>query len=132
MIQKYFIALAVAFIISFSIATTQAAFAPLVVIQEQPKAKRNDIQLAVSKYAFIYNVSEDVLFKVIKCESNFNQYAINDTPKEYSVGLSQLNLKAHKNITIEQAQDIDFAIDFLAKNISQNRGSMWTCWNNLI
>ena len=31
-------------------------------------------------------------------------------------------------ITKEQAINSEFAVSFLAKNLSENRGSMWTCY----
>lgn len=78
-----------------------------------------------------YGVSEEVMVKVIACESQFNPNAINDTSREYSVGLVQINLLAHKSISKEEAKDPYFAITFLAKNLSQNKGNMWTCYRNL-
>ena len=69
---------------------------------------------------------------IIECESSFNPLAKNITSKESSYGLVQINLKAHKHITIEQATNPDFAIEFLAKNLAEKRGKMWyTCFKKV-
>lgn len=55
--------------------------------------------------------------------------------QEESYGLAQINLPSNPNVTLEQAQDPNFAIKFMAKNMSIGKASMWTCWriqnNNL-
>lgn len=84
----------------------------------------------IVKYAKENNVSADVLTNVIRCESNFNPKAINNSPIEYSVGLSQINLRAHTNITVEQAMDPDFAIRFMAERIDKSP-HMWSCYSKI-
>lgn len=83
----------------------------------------------IVKYANEYNVSAEVMSNVINCESSMNPKAINHTSNEYSVGLSQINLNVH-NVSVEQAMDEDFAIEFMAKNIGKSP-RMWTCWTNI-
>jgi hypothetical protein len=83
----------------------------------------------ISHYASFYGVSEITMLNIIACESGFKTSATNSTSKEYSVGLVQINLKAH-NIEEEVARDVDFSLDFLAKNLKAGKGSMWTCWRN--
>ena len=73
-----------------------------------------------------YNVPAHTLIAIIKCESNFNSKAINHTEKEYSVGLSQINLKSHKGISKADAENPSFAIEYLAKNIANNTDH-WSC-----
>lgn len=82
----------------------------------------------VEKYAIEYKVSQELMEKIIQCESNWKVDAVNSSPKEYSVGISQINLKAHPHISEEQAKDPEFAIKFLASNLAQNKGKMWTCY----
>jgi hypothetical protein len=100
-----------------------------------PTIERKVVPLTIPekivKYADEYNVSAEVISNVIKCESGFNPNAINDSPIEYSVGLVQINLKAHKHITVDQAKDPDFAIKFIAENIANGNGRIWTCYNKL-
>lgn len=81
----------------------------------------------VAEKSFKYSVSPKVVAKIINCESSNNPNAINITDREESYGLVQINLKVWKNITKEQATDPDFAVDYLAKNLSKGKASMWTC-----
>ena len=78
------------------------------------------------KYAEKYQVSEILMRKITKCESRYNTLAHNLTAREDSWGLVQINLKAHTNISKEQATSPDFALDFLAKNIKN--GSYTQKW----
>ena len=76
-----------------------------------------------------YDVS--VMEKILFCESGYNTFAHASTSKENSWGIAQINLIAHPNVSIEQAQDISFALDFLIENYKQGKApSMWvTCYN---
>lgn len=65
---------------------------------------------------------------VVKCESGYKPQARNyNPPIEDSRGIVQINLLAHSHITVEQAEDIEFSLNFLAENISKNNGRIWTC-----
>lgn len=70
-----------------------------------------------------------LLLEVIRCESQFNRYAIGDNG--HSRGLVQIYDTYHPDITHEQAFDPVFAIDFLVKNVAEGRGDWWTCYRNL-
>jgi hypothetical protein len=87
------------------------------------------VRLRIHKYAEFYNVSEDVMNAIVKCESNYNHKARHTSLKEDSIGVVQINLKAHTTITKEQAEDIDFSLDFLGKN--KDNWKIWTCYNQL-
>lgn len=79
---------------------------------------------------------------IIQCESGWDHtvqshhtyhstnapigYGVGD--REESYGLVQIHVPVH-NVTIEQAINPKFAVDFLAKNIAQGRASMWSCYN---
>ena len=77
-----------------------------------------------------YHVSEKTMHKVIKCESNYISTAVGD--HGHSFGLSQIHLPSNPTVTKEQALDPEFAIDFLAKNLSQGKGNKWTCYRNIV
>ena len=94
----------------------------------QPKQTINDI---ISINSLAYNVSQETLLSVIKCESSMNPEAHNHTKRENSYGLVQINLKAHPEIKKEQALDPSFSIDYLARKISENKGNMWSCYKKL-
>lgn len=82
-------------------------------------------------YSSIYGIPQATLAHTISCESSFNRYAHHVGPKENDYGLVQINLLAWKNISIQQAEEPQFAISFLAKNIKAgDASSMWvTCYN---
>lgn len=80
-------------------------------------------------YAKKYVVSADTMRKVVWCESGWNTKAVGDHGKSH--GLVQIHQPSNPQVTLEQAEDPDFALDFLAYNLSKGRGSMWTCYRNL-
>ena len=84
----------------------------------------------IDYYADQYNVSPETMRSIVSCESNFNFNAKHISSKEYSVGLVQINLKAHQ-IDEYDAKAPNFALDFLARNLSEGRGSMWVCFQQL-
>jgi soluble lytic murein transglycosylase-like protein len=88
--------------------------------------KPKTIEQKIEYYAEKYNVSKYVMHTVINCESSYNPNAIGDGGK--SRGLSQIHKPSHPNVTDEQAFDPDFAIDFMAKHMSQGNSWMWTCY----
>lgn len=102
-----------------------------------PTVERKIVPLTIPekivKYADRHNVSADVMSKIINCESRFKTSATNHTEVEYSVGLVQINLYAHTNISEETARDEDFAIEFLAKHLASGEAPrMWfNCYNKL-
>lgn len=91
------------------------------------ETKQNEYSTLIQKYADKWQISPSLTASIIYCESSNNRYALNDTPGvEFSVGLVQINLLAHKNITREQAEDPDFAINFAAENIAKGKADkMW-------
>jgi len=74
-----------------------------------------------------YGVSEEVIHTVINCESGYNSNAVGDGGQSY--GLVQIHQPSwHKLISIEESLDPAFAIDFLARNLSEGNGHLWTCY----
>lgn len=90
-----------------------------------PHIEPPTISELITRSALQYHVSEEKMRKIIQCESNFKPSAVGDGG--HSFGLSQIYLPAHRDITKEQALNPTFAIDFLAKNISQGHARIWTC-----
>ena len=80
---------------------------------------------------------------IIQCESNFMVtkqsdilYNFSDPKRnivygerERSFGLVQIHLPDHPSVTHEEATDPQFAVRFLASNLAQGRGSMWSCYS---
>jgi hypothetical protein len=103
---------------------------PSKLIAEPSKIKSPSINELITFYSDLYNVDSEVIHKVIKCESDYKVDAHNSIG-ENSWGIVQINLNAHRSITVEQATDPNFSIEFLAKNISEGKGKMWTCYRKL-
>lgn len=102
-------------------------------ISEAPVVKKpTDVKGLIVYYAKQYGVSAPAMEKVIQCESSGNPMAVKITPKEQSYGIVQINRIAHPDISIEKARDIDFATEYLAKNLKAGKKSMWyTCTKGL-
>lgn len=98
-------------------------------IQEIPKVL--SVKETIEKYAEIYNVSYEKMYRTAFCESSLNPNAINSTSREYSVGIAQINLKAHTHITVEQAKNVEFASEFMAKEFSRGNARIWSCYNKI-
>ena len=48
--------------------------------------------------------------------------------REQSYGLAQIHVPVHP-VTIKEATDPEFAIDFLARKVSQGQAYIWTCYH---
>lgn len=120
--------------------TVFASYAPYLVVEKpvehviKPKIDIRGTQIArpdysyiIEKYSLKFDVSPVLTSRIIYCESGNNRYAVNDTPgREFSVGLVQINLLAHTNITRQQAEDPEFAINFLTENMAKGKAQqMW-------
>lgn len=117
-------------IVCLAIAT--AVWLPSIVIAEpyiEPFTP--SVRQIIIKQAQIWKTPAAPIIATATCESNLNPKATNSTPREYSVGIAQINLKAHKNITEAQARDVEFAASFMAENFSKGKQSMWSCWTKL-
>lgn len=84
-------------------------------------------QVLANQISAQYAVKAATVKKIINCESSWNPNALKITSREHSVGLVQINLKAHTDVTNAQAKDPTFAISYLAQNLSEGNGHMWTC-----
>lgn len=51
--------------------------------------------------------------------------------QEESYGLAQIHLPAHPEVTMAEALDPVFSIDFMAKNMAKGKYSMWSCYTEL-
>lgn len=87
-------------------------------------------------YANTYNVDFVSLYKTIECESSFDpdlQSAVIDQKgrREPSYGLAQIDLDYHPEVTIKQAKDPDFALDYIASRFAKGQQNQWTCYTIL-
>jgi len=81
---------------------------------------------------------------IVNCESGYavdvqskHVYTATNAPRGYkqgdreqSYGLVQIHVPVH-DVTIEQAIQPVFAVEFLAKHMAQGQASMWSCYNEL-
>lgn len=116
----------ITFISLFSLWFTQP------VVETPPERQKMTLDESITFYADKYHVSSVVMSKLIFCESSNDVNAKHISSKEESYGLAQINTKVH-DVTIEQATDQDFAVEFMAKNIAKGKASqMWVvCWNKI-
>lgn len=95
-----------------------------------------EIKQLIKAKANQYQVSSLIMEEVIRCESNFNttvqsRHIQKDGTQERSFGLVQINTDYNPHITRNMANDPYFSVDFLASNLSEGRGYLWTCWRQL-
>lgn len=80
----------------------------------------------IGYFADIYGVDEAIMRKVVHCESRYNPLAVGDSGA--SRGLVQIHKTYHPEVTDAMAFDVDYALEFLAKKLSQGKGHLWTCF----
>lgn len=121
------------------------AEAPMAVPAPTPKVwDKQAIFEAIETYSKKYGVSAHVMAVVVSCETagTFNpniqsqaRYKRNNPrwgvlagDQEKSFGLAQIHLPDNKDVTLSEATDPEFALEFLARNLAAGRGGMWTCY----
>lgn len=101
----------------------------------EAKTAPRTIDDLINEYSLKYGVSAPLMRQIVKAESSYNPQAVGD--KTYfckrtrqvapSYGLVQINVCFH-DVTIEQAFTPEFAIEFLARHLSQGKCYLWsTC-----
>lgn len=115
----------------------------LVVASERPIEKKVvTIPSLIDKYSQKYGVPYKEIHTIIACETGntFNpeiqsrvRYNFSSTKRgivkgerERSYGLAQIHLPDHPYVSIEQAKDPEFAIEFMAKSLSKGK-NIWYC-----
>jgi hypothetical protein len=93
-------------------------------IQSYTPPREKTISEIIDEKALQYNVSAKKLTFFLKCESSMNPNAKNISFVEASYGLSQINTLVH-DVTIEQATEPEFAVNFMAENFSKGKYNMW-------
>lgn len=67
-----------------------------------------------------------VAMVIIQAESQLNPLAVGDNGTSF--GLVQIHLPAHLDVSVAQAEDIDFSIKFLCNNLVQGNGKIWSTY----
>ena len=132
-VQLYFIAIAVLFVgvginhiepkaIAYS--TEPKPYPVIFDIQYDWTTER--IKQEIDEVALEYGVSAKVMNTVIACESQYKKEALGDGGK--SRGLAQIHSGYH-NVSDEDAYNPKYAIRFLAQNLKDGKGNLWSCYN---
>lgn len=113
-----------------------------VVIEKSPYLTLDEIEKITKEFSIKYGVRYLSLIETIKCEAPKTadglfdptaQSLFEDTKsvRENSWGVAQINLTAHPQVTMEQATDARWSIEWTAREFSLDHASMWTCWKLL-
>jgi hypothetical protein len=88
---------------------------------------KEQIYAKIVHYSALYGVSEGMMDYIVKNESSYRNCIDGDhfMPSP-SVGLTQISLHYWPDITREQAEDVDFSLDFLASKLSDGKCRLWT------
>lgn len=94
-------------------------------------------------YAVAYDVNPGIMEFVVDCETGHTfdpkqqsfatykrdrpEYGVKKGDRELSFGLAQIHLPANPTITRAQAEDPDFALQFLAKGLNAGEYWRWSC-----
>lgn len=80
-------------------------------------------------YANYYQISEDMLYETIQCESGFVPSIWGDN--HHSRGLVQVSDIYHPEVTDDEAFNPFYAVNYLAEGIARGQGHQWTCYRQL-
>lgn len=84
----------------------------------------------IDLYATKYNVDSELLYKTIDCESRLDPSARGD--HGLARGLAQIRSDYFPGVTDKQADNPEFAIDFIAKAFSEGHANWWSCYRQII
>lgn len=107
--------------------------------------EHTSVQTLVTLYSAQYGVSASKMMNTIKCEnktldedaqSNLtykkgNRWHKPVGSREQSYGLVQIHLPDNPEVTIEQAKDPNFSIEFMAKNFKAGHAKRWSCYRSI-
>lgn len=82
----------------------------------------------IKKDATKYGVDEDELYQTLQCESGLHDDHVGLAGE---LGVAQIYLPAHPDITKAQALDERFSIDFAARSFATGYAHWWTCYREL-
>lgn len=96
----------------------------------------SEINELIRHYASKYDVSAEVMRKVINCESSYDpdiqsQKTYENGEQELSFGIAQIHLPSHPQVSKAEAQDPDYAVRFMAQHFQTGNHHLWTCFRKL-
>lgn len=96
---------------------------------EPPLTGKGDYIAYATQQALVAKIEPSVVLSVIACESNWVPTAVGD--HGHSHGLVQIYDTAHPQVSVEQAEDPKYAINFLVNELKAGNGHLWTCWRRI-
>lgn len=90
------------------------------------------VAMSVARIGPRFNVSVYTIHRIIQCESgyyNIQSNIIKNGEREESYGVAQIHLPSHPEITKEQALDVDFSVEFIARELEKGNGWKWYGYN---
>lgn len=89
---------------------------------------KDELTTLITMTAIQYGIDKVRFLATAKCESSLRPEVIGDDGA--SVGLWQIHLPSHPEVTMEQAKDPYFATEWSAKKFKKNP-RIWTCYRIL-
>lgn len=86
------------------------------------------IELA-SQTAIAEGLNKRHFLATLNCESGFVYNAKGDDDE--SIGVAQIDLKYHPEITYSEAIDPNWALNWMANEWKNGRAREWSCWRDL-
>lgn len=80
----------------------------------------------IQAYAAHYGIPAQPLLDTLECESGYDPAAMGDHGT--SLGVAQIHLPAHPDITKEEALNPFFAIDYAAQQFAAGHQMLWSCF----
>lgn len=114
-------------LVSFLLALPVTASAPIT--PDEPPLSSKQMVAFATQQAVEAHISPSTVLSVISCESSWDIHAVGDHGTSF--GLVQIHLPAHPDVTREMAEDPEFAISFLVRNLAEGNGDMWSCFKML-
>lgn len=97
-------------------------------VEASPLTK-SDLVAMASSTAAQYHLNADHFIKTIQCESQFVPDQIGDRGESH--GIAQIFAPAHLDISIEQANDPAWALNWMGQQWANDNYQIWTCWRIL-
>lgn len=94
---------------------------------------KSEMMVYVNIKASEYKVSPKLMKCLIKHENRQWQPELqsgiySNGKREQSYGLAQIHLPSHPYVSLEEATDPKFAIDFIASEVSKGRAGIWSTY----
>lgn len=96
--------------------------------EEQRQLSKSEISALIWRTAHEHGIDGNAFYGVAKCESSLNPNAVGDGDNSY--GLFQIHIPSHPTVSIEEALDPHFAVEWSAKKFKESP-EIWTCYNLL-